>query len=239
MKISAVILTGKNINQKLLKKCIASVSWCDEIVRVDTSKIKGSFSDWRNEGIKRAKGEWIFYIDSDEEATEELRNEILEEISNNKHTAYAIPRRNFIFGKEFKHSGQYPDYQKRLFLKSRLVKWEGRIHEEPYFEGDLGHLKNPLIHRKDITISQMVEKTNEWSEMEADLMLNANHPKMNALRFVSAGGREFWKRMIVEAAFLDGAEGVIYALYQVFSKLVSYTKLWEKQVKKYHGEVLS
>ena len=49
------------------------------------------------------------------------------------------------------------------------------MHEEPIFEGSLGYLKNPLIHRKNITISEMVDKTNNWSEIEARLMFEAKH----------------------------------------------------------------
>jgi hypothetical protein len=77
----------------------------------------------------------------------------------------------------------------------------------------------------------MVEKTNDWSEIEARLMFEARHPKMNIFRFFTAGFREFWHRMIIQTAFLDGTEGVIYALYQVFSRLISYSKLWELQLK--------
>ncbi len=230
MEISAVILVGGKVDKELLKKCVNSVSWVDEVIKVDSDNLKGGFAAWRNFGAKKAKGEWILYIDTDEQITRELKKEI-ENISG-QFSAYAIPRRNFIFGKEFKYSGQYPDYQKRLFKKSEFIKWEGSLHEEPIFRGKLGHLKNPLIHIKHNNLSDMVEKTNNRSEVEANLMFEAKHPPMNILRFISAMVREFWLRMIMQAAFLDGTEGIIYALYQVFSRFVSYAKLWEMQIKK-------
>jgi len=37
--------------------------------------------------------------------------------------------------------------------------------------------------------------------------------------------------MILKMAFLDGKVGVIFAIYQVFSKFTSYAKLWELQIK--------
>lgn len=233
IKISAVILVGPKVDPKLLKKCLLSVSWCDEAIKVETLSLKGSFADWRNLGAKKAKGEWLFYIDTDEEVTEQLREEIIRQINRggDKVSAYAIPRRNFIFNKEFRHGGQWPDYVKRLFLKSKFAGWRGELHEEPVFDGKMGHLKNPLIHSKHKNLEEMVEKTNEWSEIEAKLMFEANHPKMNALRFTSAGAREFWLRMVKQMAFLDGVEGVIYGIYQVYSRLISYSKLWEMQIK--------
>lgn len=230
--ISAIILVGPDIDNKLINKCLNSVSWCDEVIKVDTPKIKGSFSDWRNEGLKKAKTDWVFYVDTDEEVTPALRAEINQLINKsvNQKTVYALPRKNFIFGQEFKHGGQWPDYQKRLFLRSNLTGWSGDLHEEPQFDGKIGYLNNPLVHHKDITISEMITKTNKWSEIESLLLFNSKHPKMNIFHFATAAAREFFKRFIKELCFLDGIKGIIYGIYQIYSKLITYSKLWEKQV---------
>lgn len=228
--ISVVVLSGEIIDKKLYEKCLDSLSWCSEIVKVNTVSINGSFSEWRNEGLKRAKGDWVLYVDTDEMVDKDLRFEIEKKTIEKDFVAYAIPRRNFIFGSEFKHSGQYPDYQKRLFKKSSLKKWQGNLHEEPVFEGAMGYLENPLLHYKNITISQMLEKTNKWSEIEAQLLVESHHPKMNIFRFASVALREFFLRMIKQMAFLDGTKGIIYAIYQVYSRLITYSKLWEKQL---------
>lgn len=232
MKISAIVLVGPKTGKDLLKKCLDSVSWCDETIRIGP-EVKGSFSDRRNFGARQARGGWLLYVDADEEVTPLLRKEVESQITNPKLqiSAFAIPRKNYIFDKEFHHGGQRPDYVKRLFLKAKFKRWKGELHEEPIFSGELGHLKNPLIHNKHKNLEEMVEKTNEWSEIEAKLMFEAKHPKMNVLRFISAGFREFWLRMIKQVAFLDGVEGVIYGLYQVYSRLISYAKLWERQLK--------
>lgn len=237
--ISAIVLIGQNLDKKLLNSCLKSISWCDEIIKVNTQNIKGSFAEWRNEGLKKAKGDWVFYVDTDEEVTQSLRQEITSLITNHlsmqagesQITCYALPRQNIIFGQEFKHGGQWPDYQKRLFLKSALKKWVGDVHEEPVYEGEIHHMHNSLTHYKNITISQMLDKTNNWSEIEAKLMFEANHPKMNILRFLSAGFREFYLRFIKQLSFLDGPKGIIYGIYQIYSKLISYSKLWEMQLK--------
>ncbi len=247
--ISAVII-AKN-EAKMIGDAIKSLSFADEVLVIDTgstdkteelSKKLGArvlsyttgktFSDWRNFGLRAAKGDWILYIDGDERVSSALQSEICGIVQNsNPHSfAYAIPRSNVIFGKEFRHGGWWPDYVKRLFKKSELTKWNGDLHEEPVFEGKLELLQNYLLHIKHETVFEMVEKTNKWSAIEGTLMFEANHPPMNIARFLTGMFREFWKRMILERAFLDGKEGIIMAVYQVFSRFCSYTKLWELQI---------
>jgi len=249
MKLSVIIIAKDE--ERKIEDCLKSVKWADEIIFIDTGSDdkttdiakrhgasvtqyeKGGYSDWRNKGLEKAKGSWVFYVDADERVTPELRKEVEKVVSEKegKYSSFAIPRRNIILGREMKHGGWWPDYVKRLYEKKNLVKWEGDLHEEPVFRGEMGHLENPLIHEKHGNLGEMVEKTNRWSEIEAKLMFDANHPQMNIIRFLTAMTREFWLRMIKNVAFLDGTEGIIYALYQVYSKFISYAKLWEMQLK--------
>jgi len=64
---------------------------------------------------------------------------------------------------------------------------------------------------------------------EAELLYKSGHPKMNFFRFASAGFREIWHRGIIHLGFLDGTVGIIEIIYQTFSRLITYSKLWELQ----------
>jgi glycosyltransferase involved in cell wall biosynthesis len=249
IKLSVIIIAQNE--EEMIGKAIESVKWADEVLVVDhgssdnTAKIarklsakvvrlekgeKADFSRARNFGLKHAHGEWVLYLDADERITSALREEIIQILEGGIPESYfVIPRENVIFGKVLKHGGWYPDYVKRLYRKEWLKKWEGDLHEEPVVEGEMGYLKNPMRHIKHETLSEMLQKTNNWSEIEAKLMFEAGHPPMNIPRFLTAMGREFWKRMIYGAAFLDGGEGIIMACYQVYSRFISYAKLWEMQ----------
>lgn len=247
--ISAIII-AKN-EEAMIEDCLMSLSFVSEIILVDTgstdktsniaakynAKIiksdKKSFSDWRNEGLKKALQPWVLYIDCDERVSAKLASEISDIVSSkpDKWGCFAIPRRNEIFGKKFSYGGWYPDYVKRLFPKAYLSKWVGDLHEEPVFKGEIFHLKNDLQHIKHEDVFEMLEKTNKWSDIEASLMFASGHPPMNIPRFLSAMGREFIRRMIMQKAFLDGGEGIIMAIYQTYSRFLSYAKLWELQEK--------
>lgn len=246
-KISAIII-AKNEEEKI-KDCLDSVKWVDEIIVIDNNskdktvkicrrytnnifhapeKYSLKYAKLRDLGLKEATGDWVFYIDADERVTKPLEKEILS--LNGKYQGYAIPRINEVLGKRLKYGGWYPDYVKRLFKKDKLKGWTKDLHEEPCLKGKIGHLENPLLHIKEKELSDMVEKTNKWSAIEAKLLFESGHPKMSWWRFIRIMLTEFWHRMIVKAAFMDKTEGVIYALYQVWSKFITYAKLWEMQI---------
>jgi hypothetical protein len=233
VKISAIILKGGKFSEEIYLKCLKSIDWVDEKIIVDADRFNLSFAELRDMGGMEARGEWLLYIDTDEIVTPELKNKIQQIINSNdeKVGAYAIPRKNIVFGSELKHVGLWPDYVIRLIKKEKLIRWHGELHEQPETQGLLLHLKEPLIHHKHDNINDMLEKTNKWSEIEGRLMFEAGHPKMNLFRFASAAFREFWLRIILQSAILDGVPGMIYGIYQVFSRLISYSKLWEMQLK--------
>ena len=137
MKISAIVIT-KN-EEKMIRNCLKSISFADEIIVVDTGNTDktnsiakksgarivkyagiGSFADWRNNGLKSAVGDWIIYLDADERVTKELKDELLDKLPDTKFNAYAVARRNFIFGKEFHHSGNTLII-KREFLERKIL----------------------------------------------------------------------------------------------------------------------
>jgi len=244
--LSAVILT-KN-SEETLTDCLSSISWINEIVVVDENSSdetveiakkfgalvietnNTNFSEKRNLGAKNCSSEWIFYIDDDEKITADLKKEILSSINNSNISGYAIPRKNILLGHEMKHGGWWPDYVLRLIKKKDLVGWKGKLHEQPEIKGEVGKLINPLIHNSHRSLSTMVEKTNKWSEIEAELLFKSNHPKMTWWRFFSVAFREFWYRGIVKLGFLDGSTGVIEIIYQMYSRMITYAKLWEMQI---------
>lgn len=249
MKISAIILAKDE--EGLIEDCLESLSWVDEVVVVNdgvTSKMldiakkygakiveskRGSFSDKRNLGAERAGSEWLLYVDIDERVTPLLRKEIKKVISGAfLLPAYAIPRRNILLGHEMRWGGWWPDYVLRLIKKEALLGWEGELHEQPKIRGEVGKLKNPLTHFSHRSLSEMVAKTNEWSLVEAQLLSKSDHPKMTWWRFFSVAMREIWYRGVKKLGFLDGTVGVIEIIYQTFSRMITYAKLWEMQNKK-------
>jgi len=245
----SVIIIAKN-EEQMIGDCLRSVrQLADEIILVDSGSTdktmeiakkysariislpteKLEFARWRNVGLREAKGEWILYLDADERVTPELQKEIKESIKY--FTAYEIPRRNFYLGKEMHYGGAWPDYVKRLFLKEKLKRWIGELHEDPVFEGEMGRLKNPIVHIAHRDLSLMVEKTREWSKIEAELLYKTRHPPVTWWRILRIMLSEFWLRGVKLQGWRDGTVGWIEIIFQMFSRFVTYGRLWELQQK--------
>ena len=246
--ISILVLT-KN-EERLIGVCLESANWADEIILVDnfstdkTLEIAKKYTDKifqkefegydkeRNYALSHSRGDWIFYLDADERIAAQLREEIEQAISHqlSAFSAFAVPRKNILLGKWQKHGGWWPDYQIRLFKKTTLKAWQGELHEQPIFDGNLGYLKNPLLHLTHRDIVSMMAKTAQWAPIEAKLRLEADHPAMSWWRFVKIVKVELLSRFL-KGGWRDGVEGVIEIFYQTFSLFITYVKLWEMQRK--------
>ena len=243
-----VVVIVKN-EERFIKSCLESVKgWADEIVVADSGSTDktttiakrlgakvyeapkgGNFSTWRNSALSHVESEWVFYLDADERTTLVLRKEIDERIGKEEWVAYAVPRRNFILGREMKHGGWAPDYVKRIFRCKSHSGWRGKLHEEPVFKGKLGHLKEAMIHLQPDPLEMRVEKSIKWSRIEAKLLLAAKHPPVTWWRVLRIGLTTLWERLVRRAAFLDGMEGLILAVFQSYHMMMVYVQLWEMQ----------
>ena len=249
MKLSVIVI-AKN-EEQMIRDCLASIKWADEIILVDSGSTdktmeiakkysariislpteKLEFAKWRNAGLKAAKGDWVFYLDADERVTPELQKEIEKAIGDTKYVTYAIPRRNYYLGREMHYGGAWPDYVKRLFFKEKLRYWERELHENPVFDGEMGRLKNPIVHIAHRDLSLMVEKTREWSKIEAELLYKTGHPPVTWWRILRIMLSEFWLRGVKLQGWRDGTVGWIEIIFQMFSRFVTYGRLWELQQK--------
>lgn len=249
--ITAIIITNPDWFQSShhLQGCLRSLDWCNQILLLVsriTPELKQlakeyhaqievqtgtNFSEWRTEAIQYCQYNWLLYVDTDERVTPELRSEIRDTISNPKHLAgYAIPRTNYILGHPMKYAGWWPDYVLRLIYKPNLLGYSGDVHEQPQIKGKTGHLTQPFLHYKHDNLEDMVTKTDHWSDTEAQLFFEANHPHMTRRRFIRPFMTEIIRRLILKRGLQDGVPGLIDGIYQGFSRFITYTKLWEKQL---------
>lgn len=243
----SVIIITKN-EEDVIADCIDSVrNIADEIIVVDSessdntcvlAKRAGAkvlvhgfedFSKQRNFAFEHTKEKWILYLDADERATSEFKRELELKIKSFSEDSgiggFFIRRKTYYFGKDW----DYIDKVQRVFYKDKFKKWTGIVHETAIIEGRFGLIQSPILHYTHRNLEQMLAKTNEWSEYEAELRFKAKHPEMNALRFVRVMVTVFFQSYIIQKGYKNGTEGLIEAIYQMYSMFITYSKLWEKQ----------
>lgn len=243
MKISVIIITRNE--DKNIFECIKNLSFASEIIVVDNESqdktvsvakklgakvyvVPGQdFSYLRNIGKEKADFPWILYVDADERVTEELAEEMKAAIKNTNFCAYALKRKNYYLG--------YPwpkiEEVTRLIKKDSLIGWQGSLHESPKVTGDVGELHSYLLHYTHRDLTSMVTKTNEWSDIEARLRYQSEHPKMTWWRFFRVMFTAFYDSYFKNEGWKVGTIGLIESIYQTFSIFITYAKLWELQNK--------
>ncbi len=243
-KLSIIIL-AKNVADEIVPTLKTAKKIADEIILIDTGstdntlkiskpyitkliQTKGhDFASWRNLGAKHSHGDWLLYLDSDERIPKPLAGEILANLQEPIHDAYTIPRYEIFYGRHLNH---WPDpYVLRLIKKTALVGWKGKLHEQPEVKGTIGQLKNTLIHLSHRNLKQNLTNTIAWSKLEAQMLLDANHPSIKGWRFWRILLTEFWIRFVKQGLWKDGTEGNIEVIYQMFSRFITYVRLWEMQ----------
>jgi glycosyltransferase involved in cell wall biosynthesis len=244
--LSAIVI-AKNVEKEIVP-ALKSLSFAKEIILVDTGSedetikvskpfvtkvVKTSstqnFSRWRNEGAKAATGDWLLYLDSDERIPKKLAEEIVATVNEPLHDAYTLPRFEVFLGKHLSH---WPDSRVlRLIKKSSLVRWQGKLHEQPKIKGTVGDLRNQIVHLSHKNINEKVSNTLNWSRIEADLLLKSKHPPIKAWRLFRIIFTEFFTRFFKQGLWKDGVEGSIESIYQSFSRFLTYVQLWQLQRK--------
>ena len=248
--ISVLILT---LNEEQdLPGCLDSVAWCDdihvfdsgstdrtaEIARERGAKVTvrpfDSFAAQRNASMQLPfRYPWLLVLDADERPTPELNAEMPRAIAAVAPAvaAFRIHRRDFLWGTWLKHTQMTSSYLR--LLRVGHVQYTRAINEITTVDGEIADLKNPFDHLAfSKGIAHWVNKHNEYSTREADLLASGDATQRASLReALFAKGMQqrrvaqkaiFYRLplrplikwlylMFVRGAILDGSAGLMYA----------------------------
>ena len=242
----AVITLNEEAN---IERCLRSVDFVDDIVVVDSGSTDRTVEiaeqcgarvfveKWRGYRAQKAratelaKNHWVLSLDADEALSEELSQEIQKLFLKEKPpcSAYRIPRISYHLGRWIRHGGWYPDYQLRLFDKSRSRWAEGHVHERIETE-KLGTLTNDMKHWVFKDLSDNVDTNNEYSSLGAK-DLEERGKRFSLFKLIFKPWGKFLETYIVKRGFLDGLPGFIIAVGASYSMFLKFAKLWERKSK--------
>jgi glycosyltransferase involved in cell wall biosynthesis len=200
-------------------------------VRIETVAFV-SFSNLRNETLDLCRHPWVFFLDADEVATPELRQEIAGVIERrpdpddlNAVVGYWIPRHNYFFGRRVGHAGWYPDYQLRLLWRARARYPEDqRVHEVVQLRGRAEKLETHFLHYNIDTLYEFRMKQRRYAHLEAEMLLEQGH-RARPRHLISHPLREFFRRYVTLSGWRDGPLGLFLCAAMAYYTFHTYRHL--------------
>lgn len=207
------------------------------------------FASQRNYALSQLKisTEWIFFLDADERISQELTLELRDIFSchiQREVGMFYMRRKDYFQGRWIKHSSGYPTWFGRL-CRTGSVYVAREINEEYHCTGTTVRLKSHLIHYPFAKgLSNWLDRHNRYSNSEA--MAKAKGEVINYKLIFSndpglrrKGLKQIYMRLpfrplvsflylfIIKFGFLDGLQGLRYALLRSFYELMISIKTQE------------
>lgn len=213
-------------------------------VKVFIEKNPAMFHINKQKALEKAKGEWILQLDADEALSDELKKEIKKVISDQwlvvskepitnhqSPIAFHVPRKNFFFSRFLTKGGQYPDYTIRLYKNSTARFPCKSVHENVEIKGEIGYLKNPILHYADPDFSRYLKRWDRYTSLEADMLLKeVKSPWMFFDYFFFKPLVWFLMTYFRHKGFMDGFPGFVFALFSSIRFWAVYIK-WRQKIK--------
>lgn len=240
--ISVVILT-KN-EEKNIKACLESLSWCDEKIIIDDhsedhtleiaqklgaktySRQLINFSDQRNFALEKAKSDWVLFVDADERISQALWYEIMQYINDSveNFSGFFLKRIDVIWDRELKY-GESGTMKLLRLAKREAGKWTGTVHEKWNISGKTETLNNPLYHYPHQTVGDFLKEINKYTDLRAKELFKQG-VRTNWFLILLYPKAKFLVNYILRFGFLDGLPGLLTTLMMAFHSFLVRAKLW-------------
>ncbi len=244
---SVCVLAGNS--ETILPRCLDAVSWADEVVVVvDANSRDGSEKIARERAqrvevrpyagdieqkrfcVDLAHHDWVLLLDADEVVTPQLSQELRAVLANpgEEIVGYELNRITHHLGRWIRHGDFHPDWNLRLFRRSR-AHWIGQNpHGRAAVTGRAGRLRSTLEHYSYRDLADQIERIQCFSSRSAEEM-NARGRRARVHHLVLRPSARFLRGYLLRRGFLDGLAGLIIAAASAFYVFLKYAKLWELQ----------
>ncbi len=245
MKLSVALATFNE--EKNIGECLESVKdLADEVVVVDggstdkTVEIAQSlgakvtvtsnpaiFHINKQKAIDACTGDWILQLDADERVTPELREEIKFAILNSPFATngYWIPRKNWFLGRFLTKGGQYPDYTLRLYRRGKGHLPCQSVHEQAEVEGQVGYLKNPLVHLADTNFRHYISRWQHYVDLQKEEIEKENLGVFGFFDYLFIKPLVwFFSTFFRHKGFMDGWQGFVFSFFSSLRFPASYLR---------------
>lgn len=241
-KVSACIITFNEEDR--LGPCLESLSWCDEILVVDSHSSDGTRDlaksvgatvierDWpghvdqKEFAVRAAQHDWVLCLDADEQLSPELKREIitLRDAGFPNAAGWSMPRLSSYLGLPMRHGGWYPDRKTRLFDRRR-GHWGGaNPHDHVQVDGVTLPCAGNLVHDPYRNFSEHLRILDSYSSIGAqELAKKGVQASVSDIIFRPV--TRFIKFYILKSGWREGWRGLLLAYLSAYGCRLKYAKL--------------
>jgi glycosyltransferase involved in cell wall biosynthesis len=240
-RLSACLITLNE--EENLPRALASLTGiADEIVVVDSgstdrteeiarqngavffSRVWTNYADQKNFAAECASNDWILSLDADEELSSALQTSLLAwKKQAPEFSVCEMARRTWYLGAWIRHSGWYPDFQRRLYRRDS-AEFYGIIHESLRFEGKPGRLSGDLLHYTVRSFDEHQANVERYTTLAAQQMFGQGKRKWRGALWLATPWSWF-QNFVLRGGFLDGYRGALIAQMAARSVRLKYAKL--------------
>lgn len=237
--------------QEQITDCLKSLSFCDEVILIDSFSTDDTVGIARNLGAKiiqrtwpgyreqKAYGltvvahEWVVNIDADERVSDELRESILKVLEDDydhkpatqRIAGYYVNRVVYHLGRWWRRGGWYPEYRLRVFRKS-AVSWGGvEPHEKAIVRGETASLSGELYHFTYKDIDEQFSRLHSLSTIVAREEYNSGR-RASFLSLLINPILRMLKFYVLKRGYREGMAGFVVAGVEGCYTFMKYAKLW-------------
>ncbi len=237
--------------ERRIEACIRSAHFADQIVVADSGSRDRTvelavsmgaevydYPQWqgfavqRNRLLSHCKGEYVFFLDADEEITPELQHEIEAACISGHDWIWEVLWNQVAYGRPLTLMKSTGGVQ-RLFRRDSLQGFEGVVHEKAVLnKNDLPvHKFNArLLHYSRETIYGSLLKLAQYAQLGAAKRAEAGKHG-GVLRGFASGFASFIQLYIFRRGFLCGPEGFLFCLCIALECFFRYAMLkYDKQL---------
>jgi len=228
--------------------CLRSLTQiCDEVVLVDSGSTDRTIEiaqesgatvycqEWLGFGpqkefaLKKTQGEWVLWLDADEELDSEAQESITFTLTAPLYDVYEIKRRTALFGRFLDHAWS-GDSVKRLFRRQLGRFTQHKVHEGLAYDGTPGKLQGHILHYSFPCLESALEKSARYAALFAEEQI-ARGRRATFWSMAVVPWTTFLKTYILKLGLLDGIEGFIASRLAMEHTFVKFAKLYELQKK--------
>lgn len=183
-----------------------------------------NYSEQKNFAAECAQNEWVFSMDADEELSSALQTSLLDWKKRvPQSSVYEMARKTWYLGAWVKHSGWYPDFQRRLYRRDK-AQFSGIIHEALRFKSKPGRLDGDLLHYTVRSFAEHEQKVERYAVLAAQQMYAAGERSWRSAVWFATPWSWF-QNYFLRGGFLDGYRGALIAQMAARSVWLKYQKL--------------